>query len=183
MGICQDPNGFLGRAGNLLYYMCKGKRMVRTFDSNYMSKRVKKDPKYELLRVYGKLFGQASKIASAVYKTAPAELRGEVIFKGLQSEATRLFKRTGMTEDDMREYMTEKYVGHWGNKRLVEQLRRWGSKEEGSRKKKNVSGKKATVAKKKVVTKKIELVKKKAEKTGRSKNKQSGKNAILKVKL
>lgn len=183
MGICQDPNGFLGRVGNLIYYMCKGKRMVRTFDPDSMSKRAKKAPKYELFRVYGKLFGKAAKIASDVYWTAPDNVREEVIFKGLQSEATRLFKRTAMTEDDMREFMAEKYVGHWGNKRLVEQLRRWGVKEVGSRRKKNVLGrKKATASEKKMVVKKSSVVKKKGVKAGSSKGKLSGKEGVPKKK-
>lgn len=183
MGICQDPDGFLGRTGNLVYYMCKGKRMVRTFDSDYMSKRVKKDPKYELLRVYGKLFGKAAKIASDVYWTAPDNVREELIFKGLQSEATRLFKRTGMTEDEMREFMREKYVGHWGNKRLVEQLRKWGVKEVGNRRKNNISGrKKATDSEKKTVVRKSSVAKRKAVKAGGTKGKLSGKRGVSKNK-
>lgn len=181
MGVCQDPNGFLGRIGNLVYYMCKGRRMVRSFDAEYMKKKVKKSPKYELFRVYGKLFGIAAKIASAVYRKAPKELQEELVYKGLQSEAVGLFKHTGMNESEVRKFMEEKYKNYWENKKLVGQLRKAGSKK--TKENKRSVDEKRAFNKNSLVGEKSVTVKKKPATVNESKKGMAGKKGIGKKSL
>jgi hypothetical protein len=91
---------FAGCIENLCFYKLEGAYHVR-MKSSLTGKRVKKDPAFRLTMVYAGLMGKASKLASAIYKEYPEELKGKGVFKKLVGEVMQLLK-AGRPEDEIR---------------------------------------------------------------------------------
>ena len=67
-----------GSIDGLCFYQMKGRYYVRT-ESSLTSKRVKRDPKFKRTMALANIFGEASRIASKVYRALPVEQRGRAV--------------------------------------------------------------------------------------------------------
>lgn len=107
MAFLEGNLQFKGRLGNLLFYPLNGQTVCRTIDSS-LSKRVKKDPRYKLFRMYSGFFRQASKIGSVIYKEL--RIRDVKIYHSIVGDAMCLFKYTAMNGDEVLKLLWEKWV-------------------------------------------------------------------------
>ena len=80
-----------GRIGNLRFYKMGDDYYVRT-RSSLTGKRVKKDPAFRLTMVYAGLMGQASKLASEVYRQMDKTQKGRKVYQQLAGKAFKLLK-------------------------------------------------------------------------------------------
>lgn len=94
------PLFFTGCMGDLCFYKLDGQYYVR-MKSSLSGKRVKKDPRFRLTMLYAGLMAQASKIASAVYRSLPDDKREHALYRLLTGKALRLLKE-GMGVDDVK---------------------------------------------------------------------------------
>lgn len=108
MAISKGHLKFTGRMGNLVYYYVGKEIYVRTIFGE-QRKRVMKDKRYELFRLYGTFFSQSSKIGSFVYKALGLK-RDQQMYNRLVGEAQKFFRHTGMSGQQILEVMVEKYV-------------------------------------------------------------------------
>ncbi|MBO9658587.1 MAG: hypothetical protein J7527_07155 [Chitinophagaceae bacterium] len=96
-----------GRFGNVVYYYVGNEIYCRTICPNIRN-RVMKEERYALFRLYSGLFGQSSKIASAIYRALGiSEVK---LYRTIVSEATKLFKHTPMKEEEVMEILWKKWV-------------------------------------------------------------------------
>jgi hypothetical protein len=108
MAISKGHLKFTGRIGELVYYYVGKEIYVRTVFAG-QRKRVMKDKRYELFRLYGSFFSQSSKIGSFVYKALG--LKGnQKMYNKLVGEAQKFFRHTGMSGQQVLEVMVEKWV-------------------------------------------------------------------------
>lgn len=107
MAISHALVPFTGRVGDVVYYYVGNEIYCRTIFPN-IRKRVMKDERYALFRVYSGLFGQSSKIASAIYRELGVE--DVKLYRTIVGEATRLFKHTGMKGDEVMKILWVKWV-------------------------------------------------------------------------
>ncbi|PZR28258.1 MAG: hypothetical protein DI535_07585 [Citrobacter freundii] len=108
MAILKGHLKFTGRIGELLYYYVGNQIYVRTVFAG-QRKRVMKDKRYELFRLYGTFFSQSSKIGSFVYKALGVK-NEQKVYNKLVGEAQKFFKHTGMSGQQILEVMVEKYL-------------------------------------------------------------------------
>lgn len=94
------PLFFTGCMGDLCFYKLDGQYYVR-MKSSLSSKRIKKDPRFRLTMLHAGLMGQASKIASAVYRSLPEDKRVHALYRSLTGRALRLLKE-GWSVDDVK---------------------------------------------------------------------------------
>ena len=80
-----------GCKGNLCFYKMDGKYYVR-MKSSLTGKRVKKSPAFKRTMQYAALLADASKIASALYKTLPTDSKGIEVFRMLSGKAMKLLQ-------------------------------------------------------------------------------------------
>lgn len=99
------PLFFTGCMGDLCFYKLDGQYYVR-MKSSLSGKRVKKDPRFRLTMLYAGLMGQASKIASAVYRVLPDDKRQHALYRVLTGEALCLLKK-GMPADAVKAGLLE----------------------------------------------------------------------------
>lgn len=107
MAISQGLLQCTGRFGNLVYYYVGSQIYCRTIFPD-IRKRVMKDERYALFRVYSGLFGQSSKIGSVIYRELGVE--DVKLYRMIVSDATRLFKHTGMKGEEVMEMLWKKWV-------------------------------------------------------------------------
>ncbi|MBS1654848.1 MAG: hypothetical protein JSU05_08390 [Bacteroidetes bacterium] len=91
---------FSGCIDHACFYKMGGQYYVR-MKSSLSGKRVKKDPAFKLTMVYAGILARASKLASAIYKEFPEELKGKGVFKQLVGEVMQLLK-AGRPEEEIR---------------------------------------------------------------------------------
>ncbi|MET0465713.1 MAG: hypothetical protein ABW007_21305 [Chitinophagaceae bacterium] len=108
MAISKGHLKFTGRIGELVYYYVGNEIYVRTVFAG-QRKRVMKDKRYELFRLYGTFFSQSSKIGSFVYKALGLK-KNQKMYNRLVGEAQKFFRHTGMSGQEVLEVMVEKWV-------------------------------------------------------------------------
>ena len=85
-----------GSIDNLCFYKMEGQFYVR-MKSSLTGKRVKKDPVFAKTMHYAQLLGNASKIASRVYKKLGKEQKVKGLFKQMTGQALLMLKADGNT--------------------------------------------------------------------------------------
>lgn len=80
-----------GTIDNLCFYKMEGKFYVRR-KSSLTGKRVKKDAAFTHTMRYAALLGEASKMASFIYKQLPAEEKIKGLYRRITGEAMQLLK-------------------------------------------------------------------------------------------
>lgn len=80
-----------GTIDNLCFYKMEGKFYVRQ-KSSLSRKRVQTDKAFAQTMHYARLLGRAAKVASAFYKTLPAEQKIKGLYKQLTGMVMRLLK-------------------------------------------------------------------------------------------
>lgn len=88
----KGPVYVTGTYNGICYYRLDGKYYARR-KSSLSSKRVKKDKRFELTMVYAGLLGQASAIASRVYRRIPPAGRQHALYRKMTSIAMQLLKK------------------------------------------------------------------------------------------
>jgi hypothetical protein len=104
----QGPVYYTGTRGDLCFYEMDGKHLVRR-KSTLSGKRVKHDPAFALTRVYADLMAQASRIASAVYRTIPRHERQHVLYLTMTGAAQRMLKQ-GVMADEISSRLQQAYL-------------------------------------------------------------------------
>lgn len=104
----QGPVYYTGTRGDLCFYEMDGKHLVRR-KSTLSGKRVKHDPAFALTRVYADLMAQASRIASAVYRTIPRHERQHVLYLTMTGAAQRMLKQ-GVAAADISTRLQQAYL-------------------------------------------------------------------------
>ncbi len=107
MAILQGHIPFTGRVGDVVYYYVGNEIWCRTIFPN-QRKRVMKEERYALFRVYSGLFRQSSKIASLVYRELG--IKDDKFYRSIVSEAMKLFKETPMTGEEVLDTLWKKYI-------------------------------------------------------------------------
>lgn len=80
-----------GTLGDITFYQMNGKYYAR-MKSSLTAKKVKTHPHFALTRLYAKWLGEASKLASEVYRSLPVEERKYAVFCRLKTMAYKLVK-------------------------------------------------------------------------------------------
>ena len=99
---------FTGTKYGICIYKRCGQYCVRT-QSSLTGERVKKDPRFRRTMQYAGWLGQASGIASAIYREAPAALKQFAFFRALTGEAMQLLK-AGKSVPETQNILWNKYV-------------------------------------------------------------------------
>ncbi len=97
------PIKLRGCYGNICFYKMDGEYYARQ-KSSLDRKRVKRDPAFRETMRYSGIFGRASKLASAVYKTLLQEEKASGLFKSLTGRAMQLLSG-GKTEKEVLEVL------------------------------------------------------------------------------
>jgi hypothetical protein len=99
---------FTGTIGNICYYEI-GDRTYSRIKSSLTRKRVLKNKEFEKTRKHAGDLALASKIASAIYKVLPSDIKGRWIFRAITGEAASLLYK-GKTEQEVKDLLWKKYV-------------------------------------------------------------------------
>lgn len=108
MAILHGHLNFTGRIGEVVYYYVGNEIYVRTVFAG-QRKRVMKDQRYELFRLYGSFFSQSSKIGSFIYRALGLKNQ-QKIYNKMVGEAQKFFRHTGMSGEQVMEVMVEKWM-------------------------------------------------------------------------
>jgi hypothetical protein len=100
---------FSGTIGNLTFYQRWGRTYVRTKGS-VTRERVLEGKEYSKTRQYANKLALASRMASPVYRTLPADVRARWIFRSITGDAASLLYK-GMNEKEVTEVLWKKYIG------------------------------------------------------------------------
>jgi hypothetical protein len=100
---------FTGTYGDICFYQVAGATFARK-KSSLTRKRVLKDKEFEKTRKYAGDLGTASRIASAIYKTLPADIKGRWIFRAIAGDAASMLYK-GKSEAEVKTFLNNKYVG------------------------------------------------------------------------
>jgi hypothetical protein len=87
-----------GTIGDITFYRMDGEYYAR-MKSSLTAKKVKTHPHFALTRMYAKWLGEASKLASEVYRTLPGEERKYTVFCRLKTVAHKLVKEGVVREE------------------------------------------------------------------------------------
>ncbi|NII24846.1 hypothetical protein HB364_07145 [Pseudoflavitalea sp. X16] len=98
-----------GTIGPICIYKMYGRYYIRT-RSSLTGKRVKKDPAFRKTMQYAALLSKASRIASTVYATLPADRKQHSLYRKLTGEAMTWLKYQ-WTEEDVVAYLVKLYTG------------------------------------------------------------------------
>lgn len=93
------PYFITGCIDNICFYQLDGQYYART-KSCLEGKRVKHDPAFKETMRYAGLMGQASRLASVVYRQLAREQKGKGLFKRLTGKTFRLLK-AGVSPTDV----------------------------------------------------------------------------------
>lgn len=80
-----------GTIGNITFFEMNGEYYARA-KSSLTAKRVKKDPAFELTRMYARRLGLASGAAARVYRSLPREEREVALYRRMVSKGQQLLK-------------------------------------------------------------------------------------------
>jgi hypothetical protein len=101
-----------GTIGDITFYRMDGKYYAR-MKSSLTAKKVKTHPHFALTRMYAKWLGEASKLASEVYRTLPRPERKYAVFCRLKIVAHKLVKEGVAREevlDVLRRHLAEMFA-------------------------------------------------------------------------
>jgi hypothetical protein len=101
------PIKITGCYDNICFYKTGGMYYAR-MKSSLTGKRVKKDPAFRRTMAYAGLLGQASKIASTLYRNLPGEKKEKGFFKKLTGQVMRLLKEGKKEEEIFLSLLPEK---------------------------------------------------------------------------
>lgn len=87
-----------GTIGDVTFYRMGGEYYAR-MKSSLTAKKVKTHPHFAMTRMYAKWLGEASKMASEVYRTLPKEERKYAVFCRLKTVAHKLVKEGVVREE------------------------------------------------------------------------------------
>jgi hypothetical protein len=87
-----------GTLGDVTFYRMGGEYYAR-MKSSLTAKKVKTHPHFVLTRMYAKWLGEASKLASEVYRTLPGPERKYAVFCRLKTMAHKLVKEGVVREE------------------------------------------------------------------------------------
>jgi hypothetical protein len=102
------PTPVVGTIGGLTYYQMMGVFYVRSRTS-LNRKRIKRDPAFARFRANGQLFGQASRIASRLYRLLPKQERQHGRF-GLLTIEVKKYLEQGYTVEQLLQSFTQPTV-------------------------------------------------------------------------
>lgn len=102
------PLFMTGAIDDLCFYKMEGKYYLR-MKSSLTGKRVKRDPAFRRTRENAAQLGQASKLASGVYRRLPAEQRKRAYYRQITGEALRLLYG-GKTVQEVLKYLEQKFL-------------------------------------------------------------------------
>lgn len=100
-----------GTIGDITFYRMDGEYYAR-MKSSLTAKKVKTHPHFALTRMYAKWLGEASKLASEVYRTLPVEERKYPVFCRLKTVAHGMVKKGVVREevlDVLRRHLEEMF--------------------------------------------------------------------------
>ncbi len=92
---------FIGTVNNMTWYAMNGIGYVRC-KSRLTGKRVKSSPEFKKTMEYARKLGEASTVASGLYKAIPDENKSSRLFRLITGRVVTCFKK-GITEDEVRE--------------------------------------------------------------------------------
>ena len=92
------PIKITGCYDNICFYKMDGEYYAR-LKSSLTGKRVKKDPRFRRTMEYAGWLGQASKIASAVYRSLPPEKKEKGLYRMMTGQAMQWLKEGKPKED------------------------------------------------------------------------------------
>jgi hypothetical protein len=99
---------FTGTIGNISYYEIGDRTFARS-KSSLTRARVLEDREFEKTRKYAGDLATASRIASAVYKALPADIKGRWIFRAITGDAASLIY-AGKPEQEVKDLLWKKYI-------------------------------------------------------------------------
>jgi hypothetical protein len=99
---------FSGTIGRINYYQSEGKMYAR-IKSSLTRKRVLEEKEFEKTRKYAGDMGRASRIASAIYRALPKDIKGRWIFRAITGEAASLIYK-GKEDHEVKEILCFKYL-------------------------------------------------------------------------
>jgi hypothetical protein len=108
MPLQYGPLLITGTIDNACFYGMYGNYYVR-MKSSLTRKRVLKDPKFQLTRVHAALLGEASKIASRVYRLITGERKKHALYREITGKAIYLL-REGKDKEDAFEILCGQYL-------------------------------------------------------------------------
>ncbi|HYH16686.1 MAG TPA: hypothetical protein VD794_15755 [Flavisolibacter sp.] len=86
------PFYFTGTIGDVIFYKMGESYYIR-MKGDYNKKRMQKPGAYPLMHLKQNEFGQASKLASRVYRTLPRKERRKALYNALTREAVQLLRK------------------------------------------------------------------------------------------
>jgi hypothetical protein len=109
---------FRATIGNLIFYQWRGLPCVRT-KGTVTRERVLESEEYASTRKHAGYFGQASKIASPIYRALPTDVRAPWAYRSITGDAASLLYK-GMSEKQVTEMLRKKYIHDTGcNKKSI----------------------------------------------------------------
>lgn len=108
MPLQYGPLFITGTLDDICFYQMHGKYYAR-MKSSLTRKRVLKDPKFQLTRVYASLLGEASTIASRVYRLVTGERKKHALYRELTGKAIYLL-REGKDKEAVFQLLCEQYL-------------------------------------------------------------------------
>ena len=101
------PLFITGTIDDVCFYKMQGEYYAR-MKSSLTRKRVLKDPKFQLTRVHAALLGEASKIASRVYRLVTGERKKHTLYREITGKAIYLL-REGKDTETIFQLLSEQY--------------------------------------------------------------------------
>lgn len=108
MAIVSEKLHVTGTIGEVTFYQWED-RIFQRKKSSLTRARVLKDKAFAGLRKHAGDMGRASRIASEVYRSLPADIKGRWVFRAIAGHAASLFYQ-GKSEQQVRDALTKKYV-------------------------------------------------------------------------
>jgi hypothetical protein len=101
---------FTATIGNLCFYQRNGKTYMR--EAKALDRElVLTDERFEKTRQHANKMGQASKIASVIYKDLPKELKARWVFRSITGHVASLLYK-GEHPENVKETLYDKYIDH-----------------------------------------------------------------------
>jgi len=112
------PNFIAGTIGNITYYQLNGKYYARLI-SSLTKERVKTDPHFQNTMRNAGAMGQASKIASAIYRQIPVAERQEKVYRVMTGVGYKWLKQE-MPREEVMSRLTKEYLSQYTENLVVE---------------------------------------------------------------
>lgn len=97
---------YTGTIGNATYYVMNGIGYVRS-KSSLSGKRVKTSPAFKKTMEFARKLGEASTLASALYKTVPAKQKSIGLFRKITGMVITGFRKGNNVEEVKKEVLRE----------------------------------------------------------------------------